>query len=404
MIKEPRGKKNLNILCVGTLPPQPGGSAIFYYQLLVALARREHKVRVIAPITPEALQSGDHFAISHPELHVSRYIVPYFDVAPPIPFPREYREQERVQLEEKLPVMISEDRPDVILIGRESFAWDVPEIARNQKIPCVMLIRGGSRTSRLLSGSYPDDLAHCLLEEYRKVDLIVAVAVHLVDGLKRLGLDEIMMIPNAVDLARFFPRPKNVSLLRELAVQEDDVVVMHVANLQERKRSLDLVSLAEMTSRESPRLMYVILGDGPLRKVMEQACRDRNLSQRFRFLGWVDYSRIPGYINIADLIVMPSESEGLSRVYLETQACGRVILASDIPPAREMIIDGETGLLFRMGDLHDLAAKTLLAARDPALRRVVGMKAREEVKAYALDSIADKYSTILQDVVHHYRR
>jgi glycosyltransferase involved in cell wall biosynthesis len=213
-----------------------------------------------------------------------------------------------------------------------------------------------------------------------------------------------MKIPNAVDLSRFSPQPKNVSLLQELVIQEDDVVVMHVANLQERKRSLDLVALADLTVGEHPRMMFVIVGDGPLRQEMEQACRDRNLSERFRYLGWVDYSRIPEYINLADLIVMPSESEGLSRVYLETQACGRLILASDIPPAREMIKDGETGLLFRMGDLHDLAAKTLLAARNPALRKAVGQKAREEVQAYSLDFIADKYSTILQDVVQHYQR
>ena len=67
---------------------------------------------------------------------------------------------------------------------------------------------------------------------------------------------------------------------------------------------------------------------------------------RVRFAGWIDYARMPDYINLGDIVVMPSESEGLARVYLEAQACARVLVASDIPPAREVVTEGETGLLF----------------------------------------------------------
>jgi glycosyltransferase involved in cell wall biosynthesis len=58
---------------------------------------------------------------------------------------------------------------------------------------------------------------------------------------------------------------------------------------------------------------------------------------------------VPDYINLADVVVMPSEREGQSLVYLEAQACGKLIVASDIPAAREVITDGETGLLFERG-------------------------------------------------------
>jgi glycosyltransferase involved in cell wall biosynthesis len=56
---------------------------------------------------------------------------------------------------------------------------------------------------------------------------------------------------------------------------------------------------------------------------------------------------MPDYINLADIVVMPSAAETQALVYLETQACARLLLASDIPGAREVIVDGETGLLFR---------------------------------------------------------
>jgi hypothetical protein len=82
----------------------------------------------------------------------------------------------------------------------------------------------------------------------------------------------------------------------------------------------------------------------------------------------MDYAEVPRYLNLADLVVTPSETEGLSRVYLETQACGRVLIASDIPAAREVVEPGHTGLLFPRGDPAALAAAILRAGRRSAER------------------------------------
>jgi len=143
--------------------------------------------------------------------------------------------------------------------------------------------------------------------------------------------------------------------------------------------------------QRNPKLVYVIVGDGPPRKAMEDACREKRLMERFRFTGWVDYARMPAYINLADVMLMPSEAEGLARIYLETQACGRVLVASDIPAAREVVTDGETGLLFRVGDADDLAKKTLSAAGDLELRVRIGRNALERVKAHALPAALASY-------------
>jgi len=399
----PEPKQGLNILYVGTLPPHPGGSAISCFQLLAGFAGLGHSVRALAPITPEALRSGDLFAASYPNIHVTRFLVPYFDNALPIPSAAEYREVERAQIQEKLPLLISSNRPDVVLIGRESFAWEVPGIAMAHSIPSIMLIRGGSRTARLLNGRYPDDLAHRLLVEYRKVNLIVAVAKHLTEGLQRLGFERVKTIPNAVNLRQFSPKPKNVALLRKLAIKDDDVVVMHVANLQMRKRSLNLVSSSVSALQQDRRLVYVIVGDGPLRETMENTCREKQISEKFRFVGWIEYDRMPDYINLADIVVMPSEAEGMARVYLETQACARVLLASDIPAAREVIVDGETGLLFSKGDIDDLTAKTLLAASDPKFRGDIGRKAREQVKGHSLIDAVTTFATTMEDAIRQHR-
>src|SRR3954467_3497794 len=114
---------HLNILFVGTLPPRLGGSAIANSQLLVGCAALGHRVRALAPITAETLQAGDIFAAQHPGLGVTRYLVPSFENSPDLPASDGHRQLEGAQIQEMLPALIARERPDIVIIGREAFAW-----------------------------------------------------------------------------------------------------------------------------------------------------------------------------------------------------------------------------------------------------------------------------------------
>jgi len=133
------------------------------------------------------------------------------------------------------------------------------------------------------------------------------------------------------------------------------------------------------------------------RDEMQALTEESGVIGRFRFEPFVDNARMPGYMNLADLVVMPSEREGLSRVYLEAQACAKTLLASDIPGAREVVRHGETGLLFQKADVDDQAEKTLLAAGDSALRARIGRQARQYVERHHdIDRAVDQYMALLQ--------
>jgi glycosyltransferase involved in cell wall biosynthesis len=142
-----------------------------------------------------------------------------------------------------------------------------------------------------------------------------------------------------------------------------------------------------------------VVGDGVCRQELEEACEREGVAHRFRFVGWVAHGRVADYLRLADIVALPSEYENQSLVALETQACGRVLLASDVPGSREIVEDGRTGLLFRAGDAADLAAKTLGAAADPALRARIGRAARARVEAHALDRIARQHERLLVELV-----
>jgi hypothetical protein len=170
IVPVPRSK--LNILYVGTLPPRRGGSSISCSQLLIGFARMGHAVRALAPISAEMWQSRDDFALSHPEVRVTRFLIPYFEASTYFPSPDWYRRLEGLRIKEKFPILIAHERPDIILIGQEKFAWYVPDLARAQSVPCILTIRGGLAFA-LLDGVYPADLASQLLGEFRKIDHIV---------------------------------------------------------------------------------------------------------------------------------------------------------------------------------------------------------------------------------------
>ena len=74
--------------------------------------------------------------------------------------------------------------------------------------------------------------------------------------------------------------------------------------------------------------MYLIVATA-LRAPMEARCRELGIADRVRFEGgWVEHADMPGYLRVADIGVMPSEHEGMPLVYLETQASGRLLVAS----------------------------------------------------------------------------
>jgi len=392
----------LDILFAGTLPPHPGGSAISAATLLAKLAARGHRVRCIAPITSDLMARGDGFAARHGALRVSRFIVPQFETAPWFPAAAADRNTEHRHVQNRLRVSIEEHRPDIILIGRETFALHAVPVARELRIPSLLRVAGGTLLG-LSRGSYPAPLVREYVRRFGEVDTLIAPSGFAASELRKLGLQNVDLVMNAVDLEQFRPSPRNADLMRQLRIDEDQVVIGHLANMNDRKRPMDVVASAEKTLSRFPGIVYLMAGVGPLREAVEAECRRKGLQGSFRFVGWVEHERVSDYINLCDIVVMASDGEGLARVYLETQACGKVILASDIAPAREVISDGENGLLFRLGDVGDLAGKTVCAASDPAFRAVLGQNARRRVQAHSLDLAAGAYIDRMRAVLETHR-
>jgi glycosyltransferase involved in cell wall biosynthesis len=380
----------LDLLYVGTLPPHPGGSAISCAQLLTAISRRGHGIRAISPVTELARQDAERFAQTSPGLEIQRFPMPYFETGPDEPASPEYRELEWQGVRSAVDQQVGTARPDLLIAGRESFALHVGPLARMHRIPYCVWIRGGS-TMGALCGSLPEDEVRRLFSEIAGADLVVVPARHLVDALLQFSVPGARVILNAIDLERFTPQAPDRALQKALGLDEADIVVAHVSNLKIIKRPLDFVAAAAAAWKRESRLRFLIVGDGSLRQAFESAVAEACMLDQFVFTGWVDYDRMPHYLSLADAVVMPSGGEGLARVYLETMASERVLIASNIAAAAEIITHGENGLLFPVGDVDALSEQMIRVARDPSMRRRIGRRARESVLAHHIDTAADAY-------------
>ena len=145
-----------------------------------------------------------------------------------------------------------------------------------------------------------------------------------------------------------------------------------------------------------PTFPLKIAGTGPLEKELQAKY------QGVEFLGYQSGQALKDLIGHAAFIVVPSEwYENCSMAVLEAMALGKPIIASRVGGLPEQINDGETGLLFEMGNPNDLAQKMRMLSSNPTLRRSMGQAARKKLEQeYSLqdhcESLVQLYEELLR--------
>jgi len=388
-----------NILYVGRCPPHRGGPAIRFATLFNRLAQNGCAIRALDPITPEdSTISGGYSWHFHDRVQLfDRYKCSYYTTVSDSGSTAD-RQRYAAYMEDLLPRLVAADRPDLVLVGGEFFANGLIGVAKRLGIPTVLTPTGG--IPAYFRGVLPKKAGELLLADASEADLIIACAAHLGQDLRTAGFDNVETIQNFVDTEKLSDGARDAGLLRQLEIEDGDSVVLHVSNMVPSKRDIDVAGAARLALKRDPRLVFVVVGDGPSQSAFEAACERDGTRARFRFVGWVDHGRMSAFYRIGDVVVSPSETEGLALTYLESQACGCVICASDIPAAHEVIAHDHTGLLFRMGDIQDLADKILRVAGDKEMRARIGAAAQTFVRRHhSLDHAVAKYQAAFERLV-----
>jgi glycosyltransferase involved in cell wall biosynthesis len=116
-----------------------------------------------------------------------------------------------------------------------------------------------------------------------------------------------------------------------------------------------LQSLIEAIQWVDPKLELVIIGDGPLRPELERQISQMGLEKRIKLLGSRNRKDVLQWMRASFSLILPSFHESLGIVLLETNSCGRPILASNVEGIREVVTHGQNGYLFPAGQPLEMA-------------------------------------------------
>ncbi len=266
-------------------------------------------------------------------------------------------------------------------------------------------------TPKMMNGEhgtlYHSSVKHRLIQKYlfRKMEINLTVSNDLkheiIDNFS-LSHDNFRPIINGVDTDKFSAdRQSNSKLRSELGFSPDDIIIGSVGRLVEVKNYKSLISAFEKLSSCHSNVHLVLAGDGPERVNLEEQTLKSGLAKKVHLLGHRD--DIPQIMNLLDIFVLPSFSEGLSNTLLEAMSCGTPVVASDVGGNNEIIRENITGFLYQSDNvigLHSIL-NTLSSGKDQI--RNLSKQSREHILAnFSLGSMVDNYEAAYTELLSHY--
>lgn len=247
--------------------------------------------------------------------------------------------------------------------------------------------------------------AYILIERgaARIADLIMVDSESVrADGLRhRIVRDpgKLITVPMGIDLKKFSPSEARPGNLREaLGTGPQDLLVGTVARLVPDKGLDCFLDMAARIRAARSDVRFLIVGDGPLRAVLEQQAERLGIRPEVIFTG--HRHDIPNLMQLMDLFVLPTLREGFGVVFAEAMAMGKATIGSRIGPVAEVVEHGVTGYLADPNDPEEFAARALQLLGDPSLRRAFGEAGRRRIEkqfseARMCESIEQQYQRLL---------
>ncbi len=363
--------------------PTYGGSGVVATELGKALAKKGHKVHFITYKEPVRLD-GFHENIFYHE--VSGLDYPLFQNPP-------YESA----LASKIVDVVKFERLDLLhvhyAIPHASAALMAQNILKEQGIfiPFITTLHGTDITLVGRDASFQPVVEYSMNHS----DGITAVS----ESLKRDTLlffevkKHIEVIPNFIDFSRFKKTDKDH--FKKAIAPQGEKILIHVSNFRKVKRVEDVVQMFDLLIKKIPAKLLLV-GDGPERMSIEMLCRNLGNCEHVRFLG--KQEAVEDLLAIADLFVLPSESESFGLAALEAMACEVPVISSNAGGIAEVNIQGETGFMSNVGDYEDMAKNALYILEDAERLLKFKQNALAQAKRFDLDIILPRYESYYDQV------
>jgi len=231
---------------------------------------------------------------------------------------------------------------------------------------------------------------------------VITVCDSFAKELSRAGVqsERIAVCHNSVNDPRRVSNEERDALKNQLSLDGDERITLAVGRLSREKGHSDLVEALALLRKSNPELKFklLVVGEGPERERLERAVEAKGLSARLFFIGHVE--DVAPYYAIADVLALPSHSEGSPNVLLEAMVAGVPVVATSVGGVPEIALADESALLVppREPRLFANALHRLLSDSD--LAQTLRANARARVAShFSHQSYAESLIRIYQQLV-----
>jgi N-acetyl-alpha-D-glucosaminyl L-malate synthase BshA len=368
-----------------TCYPTYGGSGAVATELGIELADRGHEIHFISYAQPFRL---DHFRerIFFHEVEMDQY--PLFE-HPPYSLALAVAIHDAARKQELDLVHVH------YAIPHATSAWIAEEMLRGeQDLKIVTTLHG---TDITLVGLHPSFQAITQFSILKSSGL-TCVSQFLKDRTVEdfsVPRERIRVIPNFVD-PEIFRRNKEPCHRATLA-PHGERIIMHISNFRAVKRIPDVVEVFARLAAEVPARL-VLVGDGPERPRAVERAEELGVDDQLLFLG--KHQSVDELLACADLFLLPSKNESFGLAALEALSCGVPVIASRMGGLPEVVTHGETGFLFPMGNVEEMADAGLSLLKDPDRWTRFSEAARADaIDRFSNDRVVPMYEALYQEVL-----
>lgn len=365
-------KLKIGIVCY----PTYGGSGVVATELGIALADKGHEVHFISYDLPFRLDLFSEKIYFH-QVNVPDY--PLFEYAP-----------YELNLTSKLVDVALHEKLNILhvhyAIPHASAAVNAKQILATYgiEIPIVTTLHGTDITLLGKDKSFKPVIEYAI----NMSDAVTAVSQDLKkETLEHFNIkNEIKAIPNFIDMSLY--QHQDDMKLRNRFAKKEEFILTHISNFRKVKRVEDVIKIFNKVHKEVPAKLLMI-GDGPERLKAEQLCRKLGLCDKVKFLGKLKV--IEKMLSIADIFILPSETESFGLVALEAMASKVAVISTNTGGLPEVNIDEKTGYLSQVGDVNKMAKDTLSLLKD-----------KDKLNAFKANALAHAYTFDLPNILPQY--
>lgn len=263
-----------------------------------------------------------------------------------------------------------------------------------RKVPLLLTLQEGDSEQHIARGKF--GLIHVAWRfMLRRACHVQCISKYLCDRARAYGhAGNVTLVPNGVDTSKF-----KVQSAKFKADDKDTKIIITVSRLVEKNGVDVLMEAFAHVLKNIPEAWLHIVGDGPLRKNLEDLSRKLGIADAVKFFGLVPFDDIPTYLARADIFVRPSRSEGLGTAFLEALAMGIPVIGTRVGGIPDFLEHEVTGLFSNTDDAEDLAKQINRLLTDEVLHKKISEYGRSLVEnRYTWNAIAEKMKKILMNI------